>query len=200
MKNNKFLIIWIIIGVLLVGLISYKIYKDLNKDVIKEKLDTIGLYGYTIDENDTELYKSNFELLKKELKADEINFEAYAEYISKLFVIDLYTINNKYSSTDIGGLEFLHKDIKENFKEYVGNTLYNNVKINLDGNRNQELPVVKSVEKESIESIKYKYNDKEYDGYLVSLKWEYEKDLGYQNNLKITLIKDSDILYIVKGE
>ena len=47
---------------------------------------------------------------------------------------------------------------------------------------------------------KYTYNNKDYPAYVVTANWEYEKDLGYQKSMKITFIKDKNILYIVKGE
>ena len=71
---------------------------------------------------------------------------------------------------------------------------------NLNGDRTQKLPVVKDVEIESITETTYKYKDVDYEGYNVSAKWTYEVDLGYQTSMKLTLIKDKDILYIVKGE
>ena len=117
-----------------------------------------------------------------------------------LFIIDVYNLDNKLSSTDIGGLEFIHKDLKENFKENMGNTLYKNIEINLDGTRTQNLPIVTEVEASDVFETKYTYNKTEYEAYLVTLNWQYKQDLGYQKSIKLTLIKDNNILYIVKGE
>ena len=120
--------------------------------------------------------------------------------LSKLFIIDVFNLDNKLSSTDIGGLEFIHKDLEENFKENMGNTLYKNVEINLDGKRTQNLPIVNSIEVTDVFETKYTYKKNEYDAYLVSLTWDYKQDLGYQKSIKLTLIKDNNILYVVKGE
>ena len=133
-------------------------------------------------------------------KADEINYEEYAKLISQLFVIDVFTLDNKLASTDIGGLEFLHKDFKENFRENMGSSLYKNVLSNIDGKRNQELPIVSKAIVDNVFETKYTYEEKEYDAYLVTVSIEYEKDLGYQNSIKLTVINDNNILYIVKGE
>ena len=114
--------------------------------------------------------------------------------------MDLFTLNNKLGSTDIGGLQFIHKDLKENFKENMGDTIYKYVEINVDGKRTQELPVVKEVTVSNVLETKYTYNNKDYPAYVVTANWEYEKDLGYQKSMKITFIKDKNILYIVKGE
>ena len=145
-------------------------------------------------------YKDNFKALEKTLNETPINYEEYAKLLSKLFIIDVFTLNNKLSSTDIGGLEFLYKPLKDNFKENMGNTMYKNVLVNLDGKRTQNLPEVTSIEVTNITETKYTYSKKEYEGYLVTLKWEYKQDLGYAKTMKLTLIKDNNILYVVKGE
>ena len=82
----------------------------------------------------------------------------------------------------------------------MGDTLYKNIEVNLDGKRTQNLPEVTSVEVTDVFPTKYKYKKKEYEAYLVTLKWEYKQDLGYQKSMKVTLIKDDIFLYIVKGE
>ena len=94
----------------------------------------------------------------------------------------------------------IKEDLKENFKENMGNTIYKYVEINDDGKRTQKLPIVKDVTVSDVLETSYKYNNKDYPAYVVSANWEYEEDLGYQNSMKITLIKDKNILYIVKGE
>lgn len=203
MKKNKgigVIIIFIIVGILLFGYLGYRVKNDFFKGSERKKLDSIGLYGYTLSKNDTDIYKTYFKELSKVLNEKTIDYNEYAKLISKLFVIDLYTLDNKLASTDIGGLEFLHNDLKDNFKENMGNTLYNFVESNIDGKRTQELPIVKDVEVSDVFETKYTYNETEYDAYIVSTNITYEKDLGYPKNMKLTIIKDNNILHIVKGE
>ena len=90
--------------------------------------------------------------------------------------------------------------MRENFKENLGDTLYRNIESNLEGKRTQKLPEVKSVEVTDIQETKYTYNKTEYEGYIVTAEWQYVEDMGYQNKLRITLIKDNNKLFIVKGE
>lgn len=197
----KIMIMFILIGIVLFGFLGYKVYNDFfNKNEERKQIDSIEFYGYTLSENDTDIYKAYFKELTKVLNKKPINYSDYAKTISKLFIIDLYTLDNKLGSTDIGGLEFIHKNLRENFKENEGATLYKFMDNNLNGDRTQKLPKVKDVEIESINETTYKYKDVEYEGYLVKAKWTYEVDLGYQSSIKLTLIKDKDILYIVKGE
>lgn len=203
MKKNKgigVIIIFIIVGILLFGYLGYRVKNDFFKGSERKKLDSIGLYGYTLSKNDTDIYKTYFKELSKVLNEKTIDYNEYAKLISKLFVIDLYTLDNKLASTDIGGLEFLHNDLKDNFKENIGSTLYNFVESNIDGKRTQELPIVKDVEVSDVFETKYTYNETEYDAYIVSTNITYEKDLGYPKNMKLTIIKDNNILHIVKGE
>lgn len=203
MKKNKgrgVIVIFIIVGIILFGYLGYRVKNDFFKGSERKKLDSIELYGYTLSKNDTEIYKTYFKELSKVLNEKTIDYTEYAKLISKLFVTDLYTLDNKLASTDIGGLEFLHKDLKDNFKENMGSTLYNFVESNIDGKRTQELPIVKDVNVSDVFETKYTYNKTEYDAYIVSTDITYEKDLGYPKSMKLTIIKDNNILYIVKGE
>jgi len=195
------ILLFILIGVGLFGYTGYVVKNTLSKpEANKKELRSLQLYGYSLSDNDTELFNKTFKELEIVLNEDHIDYSKYAELLSKLFVIDVFTLNNKLASTDIGGLDYIHKDLKENFKENMGDTLYKNVENNLDGKRTQKLPEVSSIEVTDIKETKYKYNDEEYDGYIVSLSWEYVEDLGYEKKINITLIKDNSKLYIVKGE
>lgn len=199
-SDRKIILLFIVVGILLFGFLGYRVNKDfLSKNSSKKQIDSIEYYGYTLTKNDTDIYKSTFKELSKTLNEKPIDNTEYAKLISKLFIIDLYTLDNKLSSTDIGGLEFLHKDLRENFKENMGASLYKYVESNIDGKRTQELPVVKDVTISDVFETKYTYNKNEYPAYLVTANWTYEKDLGYQTSTKLTVINDKDILYIVKG-
>lgn len=200
-QDVRNIILFVLVGLVIFGIVGYKAYNDFfNSDSPSKKLVSLDLYGYTLSKNDTGLYKDNFKALEKTLSETPINYDDYAKLLSKLFIIDVFNLNNKISSTDIGGLEFLYKPLKENFKENMGNTLYKHVQVNLDGKRTQNLPEVTSVEVTDLFPTKYTYNKKEYEAYIATVKWEYKQDLGYEKNMKLTLIKDNNILYIVKGE
>jgi len=200
-QDVKIIVLFAIMGIIIFGIVGYKVYNDFFSDNTPDKkLLSLDLYGYTLSKNDTTLYKDNFKALEKTLNETPINYEEYAKLLSKLFIIDVFTLNNKLSSTDIGGLEFLYKPLRENFKENMGNTMYKNIEINLDGKRTQNLPEVTSVEVSNIIETKYTYEKVDYEAYLVTLNWEYKQDLGYLKTMKLTLIKDSNMLHIVKGE
>lgn len=200
-NDRKTIIIFIAIGVVLFSIFGFKFYNDFLSDNNSNKqISSIKSYGYSLNANDTSIYKSKYKELESVLNSSEINYSEYARLISELFVIDTFTLDNKLASTDIGGLEFLHEDIKENFQDNMGSTLYRNIENNLDGNRKQELPIVKEITKSEVFETTYKYNDKEYNSYLVTLSWNYEKDMKYQNTIKLTVINNNNKLFIVKGE
>jgi len=204
-KNKLFyfvMISLILVVIIVIGVkftLEFLVKNDKNV-VTKKELDSLELYGYTLDDYDSDLYKEYFNDLKSTLNSKEVNYEDYAKEIVKLFVSDFYTLDNKLTSSDIGGVEFIPSDMVENFKMHAGDTMYNHVKTNIYGDRVQELPIVKSVEVTNIENITYTYKDKEYSAYKVSARWEYQEDLGYKNNEIFTLIKDNNKLYIVVGE
>ncbi len=195
------IILFILIGVGLFGYTYYAAKESLSKkEPAKKELRSLELYGYKLSDTDTEIYSNTFKELEIVLNEDIIDYSKYAELLAKLFVIDVYTLNNKLTSTDIGGLDFLHKDLKENFKDNLGATLYKNVENNLEGNRTQKLPEVKEVNITNIEETTYTYDKEEYSGYIVTLDWNYVEDLGYDKSIKLTLIRENGMLYIVKGE
>lgn len=204
-KNKLFYFVMISLILVVIIVIGVKftlefLVKDDKSVVTKKELDSLELYGYTLDDYDSDLYKEYFNDLKGTLNSKEVNYEDYAKEIVKLFVSDFYTLDNKLTSSDIGGVEFIPSDMVENFKMHAGDTMYNHVKTNIYGDRVQKLPIVKSVEVTNIENITYTYKDKEYSAYKVSARWEYQEDLGYKNNEIFTLIKDNNKLYIVVGE
>ena len=204
-KNKLFYFVMISLILVVIIVIGVKftlefLVKNEKNVVTKKELDSLELYGYTLDDYDSDLYKEYFNDLKSTLNSKEVNYEDYAKEIVKLFVSDFYTLDNKLTSSDIGGVEFIPSDMVENFKMHAGDTMYNHVKTNIYRDRVQKLPIVKSVEVTNIENITYTYKDKEYSAYKVSARWEYQEDLGYKNNEIFTLIKDNNKLYIVVGE
>ena len=197
-KLKKSVIVVLVLIFIVVGaFVGRKIYKKINTHEVKV-VDTIDDFSYTLDDRDTELYKTNFNELKSVLKADTVDYDAYAKVVAKLFVIDLFTISNKTNKYDIPSEEFVYPDAIENFAINVGDTLYKYVSDNTDNKRAQELPTVSSIEVDKFETGKFSVGEEKYDSYVVKLSWEYEKDLGYDKEATVTLIKDKDMVYVVE--
>lgn len=203
-KNKIFyLIMFILITIVLVitGLKAYNEFfkRGENTEVIqKNEIDSLELYGYTLDDLDTEVYKKYFEELKEVLNSEDVNLKEYASSIVKLFVTDFYTLNNKISSSDFGGEEFIHPDLIANFELNAGDTMYNHVKANFDGKREQSLPEVSEVTIESVDEASYSFAGVEHEAFKVKAVWSYKEDLGYETSGLFYVVKDENKLYIVE--
>lgn len=149
-------------------------------------------FGYTLAKRDTDLYKLIFNNLKDELNKEPINYEKYAEYISELFIVDLYTLNNKTQKNDVGGVQFVKEDARDNYKLNVSNTLYKH--LNSEGTNIE----VSKIDMDEINEITYEISNKKYNGYEVKLTWEYKEDNEYDKEGTIVLIRDGEELYIVE--
>ena len=117
-----------------------------------------------------------------------------------MFIIDLYTIKNKINKYDVGGIDFIYKSAKENYITNVTDTLYKYVEDDTKGEREQQLPAVKSIEIESFKKGKFKVNSekKEYESYNVKLNWTYSIDLGYDKTGEVIIINKDNKLYVVE--
>lgn len=202
-KNKKF---WLIISsIALLYFIGGIVYINLDRDSGNVKnnknLDkgiSIKGFDYILYEDDIDIYKDEFKKLKKNLESSNINYTEYAESISKMFVMDLYSLKVKKNMYDVGGVQLVYPDIRDNYKLNVTNTLYKYMKDNSDGKREQDLPMVKSISIKNEDETKYKIGEEEFDGYKINLDIEYVKDLEYDKSAEIILVKKDKYLYIVE--
>ena len=214
-KSKKILIsLIIIVIILIIGVLAYKYFTNDEQEEVKV-VKKIKEYGYYESENQTEIYKEEFNNLDKILSEDEIDYEEYAKTISKLFIIDFYTLDNKLSKNDIGGVQFIKDDMKDNFIDKARSTFYKYLEVK-SNKRNQELPVVSKIGDISLENTTFVIKDvttttsskskvrtttskgREVDAYKVTISWEYEEDLGYEKEANMILIKENNKLYIVE--
>ena len=161
-------------------------------------VDSIDNFDYTLDDRDTELMKKTYNELKDILTASDIDYEKYAQALAKLFVIDLFTMDNKVNRYDVGSTEYVYPDSVENFKTNVEDTIYKTMENNSNGKRKQKLPEVSAIDESNVETSTFTIGEDEYESYIVKLSWSYEKDLGYDKNATITLIPLNEKLYVVE--
>ena len=197
-KKSYTLIIIILVILLILGIIGF-IYlnKDEEKSVIKVER-TIPGYEYTLEENEIEIYKDTFKKLESILDEEEIDKEEYTKCISELFIIDFYTLDNKLSKNDIGGVQFVYPSIKDNFVEKARSTFYKYLEVK-EG-RTQTLPVVSEITSVLAEKTLFKVKDtkENKEAYKVSISWEYEEDLDYEKEADLYVVEESNKLYIVE--
>ena len=204
-KKNKLVLIilsTLVILTIVVIILSLTTKKDNQEQDVKEvkKVDIIDKYGYYLEEDATDYYKSLYKELKDITNKDEVDYEEYAKIVAKLFVTDVFTLDNKVTSSDIGGLQFIYPDFREDFIKINQTGLYSNILSNIYNDRVQELPIVNEVNIDLVKETTFNYNNKEYKCYLVEVNIYYEKDLSYPTTYKLTIIKEDKYLYVAKGE
>ena len=189
----------IIILIFIVLIIAVVVFFQNRKElVVVNVVEEIEDYNYYLTSNATRLYKKYYKELEEELKDNKIDEDNYAKLISKLFLIDYYTLDNKVTNKDIGGVQFIHSDLKDSFIDKSINTIYKYVKSNLYGNRKQDLPEVNDVETISIDKIKYNNKLKDDSGYKVTSKISYVNNYDYPQEVILYLIHENNKLVIVE--
>lgn len=197
-KQIKKSVLMIIILTILISIgLYFLLFSKSTGGLLVRSKDKTSKFDYTLDKDNTNLMKENFKELKDILANDNINYEDYAKTLAKLFIIDLYTIDNKKSMYDVGSLEYVYD--KENFKTRCQNTLYKGLN-DKSIRKNNEYPIVESINIDSFENGEFTYNDNKYESYEITLSWDYKKDLGYDKKGKVTIIKIEDKLYVVSYE
>ena len=207
-KLKKDNILIIILSIILVGLLVYlfmmakDIFKKEEEKVPETKVvDKLDDYGYFLTDNNTEYYKKLFDELKDTLNAEELDDEAYATLVAKMFTADFYDLDSKLSKGQVGGTQFIIDKYEETFikKATSSNGMYYYIESNLYDERKQELSKVKNVELVSLKSYPYKYQDiNDEKGYQVNVKIEYEKDLGYPTTVALKLVHVDNKIYVAE--
>lgn len=201
-KRYKIGLIIIVILLILasaIGISSFFFKKDENQEKPKNTTSiifNIADYGYTLDDRDTKYMKEVFKELENTLENETIDEEAYAKNLAKLFVIDFYTLNNKINKYDVGSLEYILNDKVDSFKRKAIDTIYADIEDNTYKDRVQELPEITNVEIESIENTNILLNEVETSSYKVTMSYTYKKDLGYDKEGTIYLIKNNNKLEV----
>lgn len=203
MKKKKIFIIILIVSLLIILLASgaYFTYKTINKNKSaisgSTVVDKIDKYGYTLEEDAPKVYKDLFKQLQDVLNKDEVDYEEYAKIVAQMMVVDFYNLDNKVSKNDIGGVQFIYEDYKENFVLEASETVYKYIEHNLYNDREQQLPVVDSSYVDSIKTEKYEYKKiKDDEAYTVVVKLTYKKDMGYPESVTVKLLHNNDKLEV----
>ena len=198
---KRILIVAIILIITGLGFIAYE---SLNpKDVKKATVENeIPEYGYTLKSTRNDRYKKMFQELKDILSEDEVDEEAYLEQISKMFIMDFYTLDDKLANTDVGGIDFLHTNAKTNFLEKSEDIVYKYVESDIYGNRDQELPEITDVTIENIENIEYTIGTDFTDdnAYQVEVSIKYKEDMDYPTKATLTFVHEDNKLSLVEVE
>ena len=115
MSKKKKIIIFILVLLVAAALVfvALKVGNKGEEKPQKTVVDQIKNFDYSVVDTDTELFKENFKELKNVLSKKEIDNKEYASVVSKLFIIDFYTLNNKTSINDIGSVQFVYSSYEK---------------------------------------------------------------------------------------
>ncbi len=199
-RRIKFIIIiFVVIVLITLGYLFLKPSKPKKVQNVVKIEEKIESHGYELAENETNYYKELFKNLKAVLNDKPLNEEKYATLVGQLFLADFFNLDNKQSKNDIGGLQFVYSDFRDDFEKYAKEGVYHYVESNIYGDRKQELPVVTEVSVLNIEQLEINYLDtSDKEAYRVDFKIAYEEDLGYQTAATLYLVHHNDKLEIVK--
>lgn len=197
----------IIFVIILLGAIAYSgynMYRGLNStpgNVKKvQTIDNIDTFEYTLRDDASKYYKTLFGELKKILSSNPVDDKEYAQKVSQLFIADLFTLDNKLTSSDIGGLDFVYNDFRDDFISIAQSSMYASVKSNIYGDRKQELPEVTEVTITEVKNNSFKIKDKTIDNaYYVTAEIKYKKDLSYPTKYNLVLVKNDKKIEVVKA-
>ena len=204
LKKNVKKVIIIIIVMLIAGVGAYFGFKSLNgNDKAKEVkvIDNISKYGYKLKENKPKEYQKMFSELKEILNAKEVDEEKYAKKISEMFVYDFYSLKDKMAKTDVGGVDFVYKEVEPNFLQNAQDTYYKYVESNIYGYRKQNLPVVTNIEIKDLSQKAFAYGSStDEKAYYVDVVWSYTDEAfsDYQKKATLVFIHDDIKLSLVE--
>ena len=205
MRLKKKVKILLVLAIILIavglGFIAYESFKPKSVKTATV-VNEISRYGYTLKSTRNDRYKKMFQELKNILSKDEIDEEEYLEQISKMFIMDFYTLDDKLANTDVGGIDFVHTNAKSNFLEKSEDTVYKYVESDIYGNRDQRLPEVTEVTIDNIENIEYTIGTEFTDdkAYRIEVSIKYKEDMDYPTKAILIFVHEDNKLSLVEVE
>lgn len=202
-KPKKLLIIMLIFIIAAIsGVATYFLVFD--KEEVKETkvVSKIDHYGYELKSNKSSKYKKLFKELQEVLSEKNVDEKKYVKKITEMFIVDFFSLGDHISKTDVGGVDFVHPDILENFIVNAEDTIYKYVESNIYGQRKQDLPIIDTVTIDSVDIDTFSYGETIDDNaYIVKASWKYKdssSSSGYQTSANFVYVHDGDKLQLVE--
>lgn len=199
-SGNGCLVILVVLVLLVGGCVYYCYQEFFKKDTTAiTVVSTIDGYPYYLNSNATRVYKKYYKLLEEEVSDSKIDEENYVTLLAQLFLIDFYTLDNKLTNQDVGGIQFVASSLQERFKTEAINTVYKYVQNNLSGKRKQNLPEVKKVTIEKVENVSYEEGDfLDKSAFEIEASITYVEKLGYADAVKLYFVHEDNLLVLVQ--
>ena len=199
---KKIIIILLVILLVVVSIFAYKKYFS-NKNGPKEVkiVNKIEKYDYSLKESKSKKYKTLFKELNAILSKDVIEEEEYVKKITEMFIVDFYSLNDKITKSDVGGVDFVNKDIMDNFLLNAEDSYYKYLESNLYNNRKQSLPEVDEVTIEEVNQSPFNIgNTVDEKAYILKVNWTYTESefSSYQNSATLVFAHEGEKLSLVE--
>ena len=204
MKKKVKITLIIITIILIIGItlgVYYFFFKPEERKEVKVEHEIKG-YGYVLKDSKSKQYKKLFYKLDKVLKEKPVNEKKYVKLISRMFLLDYYSLDEKLAKTDVGGVDFVHSDAVKDFLEESEDTVYKYLESDLYNNRKQTLPTVTDVKIESVTQEEFAYGEEiDSDAYTVKATLEYknDKDMGYPSEATLKFVHQGKKLVLVEA-
>ena len=150
-------IAFLVSGVLLLSQIDIVLGRNNVEEVVEERLPEVQIIidelpesdGYILRRNATEYQIELFEILVNAHKQfDETgsneDLKDYAAAIVQNFVADFFTLSNKNSRSDVGGLQFFSDEVVDNFRDFAVDDFYLYLNQHIETFGSELLPTVVS--------------------------------------------------------
>ena len=200
-KIKRAILIILLLAIMTIGFLAYLKYYKTDVKTVKT-IDKIKGYGYVLKESKPKKYKEMF-------------YELKDKQISKMFIYDFYSLDDKLAKTDVGGLDFVYPTVLENFMLNAESTYYKYLESNVYKNRKQKLPVVTNIKIEDITQEEFEYtkiidnvdkskveeeNELDEKAYIVDITWDYTSPSfdDYQKEATLTIVHKGKKLYIAE--
>lgn len=184
-------------AVLLVGLGACGKSNEATKES-KIEIKTNDVYEVPLRPTDYQATLYN-ELTKALEGTDD---EAIAKLVAQNFSADFFTLKNKESAEEVGGITYLPTSRQEEFKTFAMNYVYANFQLIKDDYGKSSLPEVKEVKVDTIEAQTISYtltipadeangieesqSTEDFEGYIVKVSILYEETKVPSSELKTT--------------
>ena len=133
------LIIITLLLIIAAGIALFIMLKPKTSKVQEVKiLNSIEKYDYHLKDTKSKKYKKMFRELEDILTAKEVDEELYVQKITEMFIYDFYSLADKSTKTDVGGLDFVHPNAVQNFLVNAEDTYYKYVENKIYGARTQK--------------------------------------------------------------
>lgn len=163
--------------------------KETSSETTKEQIKLIKNERYVEPLNPTEAQIKAFNALSAAVESnpDHKSNEEEAKQVAINFVYDFFTLQNKKSRSDIGGLQFLPSDRIRAYIEFAEAYYYGNYPTIVNEYGKDALPEVTAVKVESSEPAEFVYNDSGCNGFKFKISVHYAKTDIKESSLKKTM-------------